>query len=126
MLVRRAIGFDGRERWRVGGVGDHDVRPGIMEATAPDSTSPTRWVPKSKAGVVHRRDGFDQRRAFAQAQSEIVAKRREDTHANIAIGTRDERVFGAARFERCGHPQHWAEAQTEAAGVAKRRSRAAG
>jgi hypothetical protein len=44
-------------------------------------------------GVVHRRDGFDQCRPLAQAQSEVISKRRQDAHADIAIGPRDERVF---------------------------------
>ena len=55
------------ERRRVCGVGDHDARPGMMEATAPESTNPTRWAPKSKAGSFERGDGFDQCRALAQA-----------------------------------------------------------
>ena len=98
-----------------------------MEATAPDSTNPTRWAPKSKAGSLSAGDGFDQCRALAQAQSEIVAKRRQDAHADVAVGTRDERVF-AEPLGRRGRlsPELWAEAQIEAAGVAKRRSRAAG
>ena len=91
--MRRAIGFEGASAGGACSVGDHDDCPGMMEATAPDSTSPTRWAPKSKAGSVERGDGFDQCRALAQAQGEIEAKRRQDAHADVAVGTRDERVF---------------------------------
>src|SRR6185312_16324782 len=37
-------------RGRARRIGNHGGRPGMMDVTAPDSTSPTRWVPKSKAG----------------------------------------------------------------------------
>ena len=46
-----------------------------------------------EGGVVQCRDRFDQCRAFAQAESEIISKRRQDTHADVAVGARDERVF---------------------------------
>ena len=46
-----------------------------------------------EGGVIHRRDGFDQCRALAQAQGEIMSKRRQDAHADVAVGTGDERVF---------------------------------
>ena len=98
----------------------------MMEATAPESTSPTRWVPKSNAGSFERRDGLDQCRAFAQSQGEIVTARRQDAHADVAIGTRDERVFAGPSVGATGPSELCAEAQTEAAGVAKRKSRAAG
>ena len=108
------------------GVGDHDGRPGMIEATAPDSTSPTRWVAEVEGGVVQRRDSLDQCRAFAQSQGEIISKRRQDAHADVAVRARDERVFAGPLGRRGRFTQLWAEAQTEAAGVAKRRSCVAG
>ena len=99
----------------------------MMEATAPDSTNPTRWVAEVEGRVIESREGLDQCRAFAQSQSEIIPERRQDAHADVAIGTRDECVFAGPlgwrdriRWKLC------AEAQTVAAGVAKRKSRAAG
>ena len=74
-------------------VGDHDDRPGMMEATAPDSTKSDQMGAEVEGGVIERGDGFDQCRALAQSQSEIEAKRRQDAHADIAVGTGDERVF---------------------------------
>ena len=82
--------------------------------------------PEVEGGVVHRRGGFDQGRALAQSQSEIISKRRQDAHADVAVGTRDERVFGAGSVQGGRLRRVLAEAQTEAAGVAKRKSRAAG
>ena len=79
-------------------VGDHGDCPGTIEATAPDSTRPTRWAPKSKPGSFESGDGFDQCRALAEAQSEIISERRQDAHADVAIGARDERICGAGRF----------------------------
>ena len=65
----------------------------MIDATAPASTSPTRWVAGVEGGVVERRRGLDKRRALAQAQREVVAERRQDAHADVAVGTGDERVF---------------------------------
>ena len=87
-LVSRAIGIGWGERDRCGQASAFMTGcPGMMEATAPDSTNPTRWVPKSKAGSSSAERGLDQRRALAQAQGEIVAKRRQDAHPDV--GSRD-------------------------------------
>ena len=67
--VRRAIGLDGAGAHRAGGVGDHDNRPGMIEATAPDVDQSDEMGPEVEVGSLSDLSGFDQCRAFAQSRA---------------------------------------------------------
>ncbi len=76
------------------------------------------------APIGQRFRGLGERRAVAQPACEGVAGDRKDAHQNIGFGARDEDVF-ALPSRRRGKPVPLGS-QSEAAGVAKWRSRAAG
>src|SRR6185437_8282307 len=113
-------------RGRARRIGNHGGRPGMMDVTAPDSTSPTRWVPKSKAGS-----------SIASTASASVAPSRNRSAKSKPRGgstrtctSQPGRVTSASSpvpsSRGAGAPPSCAAAQREAACVAKRRSRAAG
>ena len=95
--VARVTGFEGTMGGRAPCVGVHDEAPGMMEATAPDSTNPTRWVPKSNAGSFEPQRSLDQGRALAEPHGEIITERRQDAHPDVGVRTGDKRVLGDVR-----------------------------